>query len=87
MSKILEVSKLFKRQEDLIKKIIKLNKLPKTDKYKIITNRVYKIINYAILIRQIEVQKQIIISQPLPRFEKGSVEVGNNNREEIVLNK
>ena len=60
-----------KNQIILIKKLAKIAKLDEPKRMSTTFKRAAKMIVYALSIRQIEIHKQMIQSQPIPNFKKG----------------
>lgn len=89
MTRLQEKSKLIKdlsnQQKKIVTKVNRLSKLGSGKRISTAINRAFKVINYAMELRGLEVQKQIIASQPIPKFNKGAVIVGENTKPEIII--
>lgn len=70
-----------------LKKIRAISKLPKGKRLSTTTKRAFKVVNIVMILRSLEMQKHIIMSQPIaPKFKKGGVVVaGNYKGKEMVI--
>jgi len=61
------IKEVEKKQYILLKKIKSISKLPKSKRNSTNTKRVFKMIHYATIIRSLQLQKLIIVAQPIPK--------------------
>lgn len=62
-----------KRQKDLIKEITRIAKLKPAKRFSTNFSRASKVVAIEIEIRQLQMEKKLIASQPGPRFRSGGI--------------
>lgn len=87
-----EIEKISKEQLRLIKKFKAIARRPVAKRIETQIERCFKLARLSIIIKQLEIQKYLIVSQPFPKFPKGSPPVadraivGDSGKPEIILN-
>ena len=86
--KILMVQEIINKQLGYAKKIKSIVKLATPKRLSTAIKRASKSIDYAIMIKMLEMQKNVIIATPInPKFKSGGTEiVCEHSKEEIILN-
>lgn len=83
-----EIEKISKRQFKLIKQSIAIAQMP-AKRWQTSLKRCARIIAIALAVRQLEMQKQLIAAQPIPKFPPGSFAeggiIGESNQKEVVM--
>jgi hypothetical protein len=69
--KIKAIADINKQQALLLKKYLVIAKMKSPKRWQTSVVRVFKIFNLTMQAKQLEVQKRIILSQPIPKFPKG----------------
>ena len=72
-----EIEKIAKQQERLIKKAAAIPPLTQSKRIDVNLRRLGKIIAIGFQIRALEMQKQMIIAQPIPSYVSGGIVPGN----------
>lgn len=85
-----EIEKISKEQLKLSKEFKTIAKRPVAKRLETQIERCFKLTRLAILIKQLEIQKHLVIAQPFPKFPKGAPSarpaiVGDSGKEEIIL--
>lgn len=86
-----EIKKVSDEQLKLSKKFKEIAKRPVAKKIETNIDRCFKLNRLAIIIKQLEMQKHLIISQPFPKFPEGGkvpsgpAIIGDSGKEEIIL--
>lgn len=88
--KIKAITDINEQQKKLLKKSISIAKMKPAKRWKTSAVRAMKVVALTIQVKNLEVQKRIVLSQPIPKFPKGGLHTGvasiQKTGEEIILN-
>lgn len=83
-----KIKELFNEQKRLVKKAVAVAKLPEPKRQITVIKRAQKVLMLMINARQIEVQKQMLITTPITEgFVSGGMIIAEPQEREVVINK